>query len=68
MADLKNEGRIQKLKGKVQSTWGSITDDEYDKAQGNRDQLVGTIKETTGQAEDEIRRILDDLDKDDEDR
>jgi len=66
MADLKNEGRIQKLKGKVQSTWGSITDDDYDKAQGNRDQLVGVIKEKTGQAEEEIRRILDGLDKEDD--
>lgn len=63
MAERTQEGRIQKLKGKVQSTWGDITDDDYDRAQGNRDQLIGTIKEKTGQAEEEIRRMLNDMDE-----
>jgi uncharacterized protein YjbJ (UPF0337 family) len=66
MAERTREGRIQKLKGKVQATWSAITDDDYDRAQGNRDQLIGTIKEKTGRAEEEIRRMLDDMDKDEE--
>lgn len=66
MSETANEGRMQRLKGKVQSTWGSITDDDYTKAKGDRDQLVGTIKEKTGEAEEEIRRRLDELDKDDD--
>jgi uncharacterized protein YjbJ (UPF0337 family) len=57
------EGRMQKLKGKVQSTWGSITDDDLVKAQGKKEQLVGTIKEKTGEAEDDIRRKLDEMDR-----
>jgi uncharacterized protein YjbJ (UPF0337 family) len=68
MSEKVNEGRMQKLKGKVQSTWGSITDDDYQKSEGNREQLIGTIKEKTGQAEDEIRRLLDGFDKDDDER
>jgi uncharacterized protein YjbJ (UPF0337 family) len=64
MADLKNEGMMQKLKGKIQSIWGDITDDDVDRAQGDRNQLVGTIKQKTGEREEDIRRKLDDLDKD----
>ena len=66
MSEVKNEGRAQKLKGKVQSTWGSITDDDYAKAEGNREQLIGTIKEKTGQAEEEIRRRIDEIEKEDD--
>ena len=64
MSDIANEGRMQKLKGKVQSTWGSITDDDYQKSKGDREQLIGTIKEKTGEAEEAIRRRLDEFDKD----
>jgi uncharacterized protein YjbJ (UPF0337 family) len=56
---------MQKLKGKVQSAWCSITDDDYQKAKGDRDQLIGTIKEKTGEAEDAIRRRLDEFERDD---
>lgn len=66
MAERTTEGRLQKLKGKVQSTWGQITDDDFARAEGNRDQLVGTIREKTGQAEEEIRRMLDDIEREDE--
>jgi uncharacterized protein YjbJ (UPF0337 family) len=68
MSDLVNEGRVQKLKGKVQGTWGSITDDDFERAKGDRNQLIGTIKEKTGRAEEEIRRILDQLDEDEPSR
>ena len=63
-ADRASEGRIQKFKCKVRSMWGDITDDDVDRAQGNRDQLIGTIKEKTGQAESDIRKALEDFDKD----
>ena len=66
MSERANEGRMQRLKGKIQSTWGRITDDEYQQAEGNREQLVGKIKEKTGEAEEEIRHRLDEFDKDEE--
>ena len=65
MSETANEGRIQKLKGKIQSTWGSVTDDDYQKAKGNREQLIGTIKQKTGEAEESIRRRMDEFDRDD---
>lgn len=64
MSEMMNQGFMQKMKGKVQSVWGDITDDDIQKAQGNKDQLVGTIKEKTGQSEEEIRRRLDELERD----
>jgi uncharacterized protein YjbJ (UPF0337 family) len=55
---------MQRLKGQIQSAWGNITDDDYHKAQGDREQLIGTIKQKTGEAEEAIRRRLDDFDRD----
>jgi len=66
MNDLKREGFMQRMKGKVKATWGDITDDEYDKFGGNVDQLVGWIKQKTGESEDSIRERLDRMDKEDE--
>jgi uncharacterized protein YjbJ (UPF0337 family) len=65
MSDIANEGRLQKLKGKVQSAWGNITDDDYQKAKGDRDQLIGTIKEKTGETEEAIRRRLGEIERED---
>jgi uncharacterized protein YjbJ (UPF0337 family) len=55
MNDTKYEGMFQKFRGKIRETWGDLTDDDMDKAHGNLDQLIGTIKEKTGEAEDSIR-------------
>jgi uncharacterized protein YjbJ (UPF0337 family) len=38
---LKWEGRWDQLKGKVQQTWGDVTDDDLDIAEGNYDELIG---------------------------
>ena len=56
---LKWEGRWDQLKGKVQQTWGEMTNDDVDVAEGNWDELVGKIKERTGRTEEEIERELD---------
>jgi uncharacterized protein YjbJ (UPF0337 family) len=66
MNDLQREGFMQRMKGKVKSTWGDITDDDYDKFGGSVDQLVGWIKQKTGETEDSIRERLDKMDKEDE--
>ncbi|HUF15074.1 MAG TPA: CsbD family protein [Acidimicrobiia bacterium] len=55
---MKWEGRWDQLKGKVRETWGDITDDDIDVAEGNYEQLVGHIKEKTGESQEEIERKL----------
>jgi len=61
MADLKADGKLDQLKGRIQSVWGDLTDDDVDRAEGDRQQLVGTIKEKTGDAIESIEQKLDDL-------
>jgi uncharacterized protein YjbJ (UPF0337 family) len=52
------EGRWDQLKGKARKLWGQLTDNELEKAKGNFQQVVGIIKERTGETEEEIERKL----------
>ncbi len=56
---LKWEGRWDQLKGNAKQTWGDLTDDDLDVAEGNYDELIGRIKEKTGQTREDIERELD---------
>ena len=67
MADLKTEGRLDQARGKIRSTWGDLTDDDFDQAQGNTETLIGKIKERTGDTIENIRTKLDELMKDESD-
>lgn len=53
------EGRWDQLKGKAQQLWGDLTNDDLDVAEGNYEEMVGRIKERTGETEEEIRRRLE---------
>ena len=66
MGDLKTEGRLDRIRGRVRETWGEVTDDDFDRAQGSTENLIGRIKEKTGDTVEDIRRRLDELmDEDD---
>ncbi len=52
-------GRWDQLKGKAKQSWGDLTDDDLGVAEGQYDEMVGKIKERTGEQEEEIRRRLD---------
>lgn len=52
------EGRWEQLKGKAQQTWGQVTDDDVDVAEGNYEEFVGRIKERTGESVEEIQEKL----------
>lgn len=57
------EGNWKQFKGKVQSQWGKLTDDQLDVIDGKREQLAGKIQEAYGisqdEAEKEIKRFED---------
>lgn len=60
---MKWEGRWEQLKGKARQAWGNLTDDDVDVVEGNFEELVGRIKERTGETAEEIHnRLNDDLD------
>jgi uncharacterized protein YjbJ (UPF0337 family) len=58
-AKMKWEGRWDQLKGKAKQTWGDLTNDDLDVAEGNYDEFVGKIKERTGESAEDIKRKLD---------
>ncbi len=52
------QGNWKQLKGKVKEAWGDLTDDELDKFQGKRDQLIGHIQKKYGQSKEQIEQRL----------
>jgi len=58
---VKWDGRWDQLKGAVKNMWGSITDDELLKVEGDYDRTVGLIKERTGESAEAIQKRLDEF-------
>jgi uncharacterized protein YjbJ (UPF0337 family) len=53
------KGKWNELKGKVKEQWGDLTNDDLDRIEGQRDQLVGTIQQRYGKARDEVEREVE---------
>jgi uncharacterized protein YjbJ (UPF0337 family) len=53
-------GNWKQFTGHAKEQWGKLTDDDFDKAAGKRDQLAGRIQERYGIARDEADRQIDD--------
>lgn len=55
-------GKWKQMRGKAKEWWGELTDDEIDRVQGKKDQLVGKLQEKYGytkeQAESEIDKHM----------
>lgn len=54
------EGRWKEFKGKARETWGDLTDDEYDRVAGKRDQMVGLMQKKYGDSKDAAEKRVDD--------
>ncbi len=50
--NVKNEGTVDKAKGRVKEATGSLTGDKDRKAEGRADQDKGTLKKKKGAAKD----------------
>ena len=55
------KGKWQNAKGHIKEAWGDLTDDDLDRSEGKWDQVVGTIREKTGEAGNAIEEKLDKL-------
>ncbi|KAB0265141.1 CsbD family protein [Microvirga brassicacearum] len=53
------KGQWMQFKGKAKEQWGDLTDDDLDRAEGSRDQLIGRIQERYGIAKEEAEREVD---------
>jgi uncharacterized protein YjbJ (UPF0337 family) len=41
-------GNWKQFKGKAQEKWGQLSDDDFDRIAGKRDQLIGRVQECYG--------------------
>lgn len=53
------EGRWRQWKGEMQRLWGKMTDDDFDRAEGNRDKLIGSLQERYGWERNHAEREFD---------
>jgi uncharacterized protein YjbJ (UPF0337 family) len=58
MADPYAKGQWNELKGKIKEQWGELTNDDLDRAEGRRDQLIGAIQQRYGKARNEVEEEL----------
>ena len=54
------EGTWKQYMGKAKETWGDLTDDDFDRVAGKRDQMVGLVQKKYGRAKNEAEREVDD--------
>jgi uncharacterized protein YjbJ (UPF0337 family) len=52
-------GAWKQFKGRLREAWGALSDQDVDRYEGRRDQLLGHIEQKTGEARDSIARKLD---------
>jgi len=52
------EGRWEQLTGRIKSLWGSVTDDDLTKAEGDYERVIGLLKEKTGKTREQLEEAL----------
>ena len=53
------QGNWHEIKGKLQSKWSSLTDDDVNEFHGNVEQLMGKIQKKTGAGRESIEKFFD---------
>jgi len=54
------QGRWEQLKGKARIKWGKLTNDDIDQIKGERQKLVGKLRERYGLASERAEQDVDD--------
>ena len=57
------KGKWNEYKGKAKERWGELTDDDLDKVEGKRDQLVGLVQQQYGRSREQTEKELDDWER-----
>lgn len=52
-------GHWNEVKGRLKEHWGQLTDDDFRRAEGSTDQLVGVVQQKTGATKSEVERFID---------
>jgi uncharacterized protein YjbJ (UPF0337 family) len=59
MTDHIIEGQWKQLKGEAKRLWGKLTEDDLERAAGNRDKLVGSLQERYGYHKEQAQNEFD---------
>jgi uncharacterized protein YjbJ (UPF0337 family) len=54
------KGRWAQLKGELKTQWGKLTDNDITQIEGQKDKLVGKVRERYGIERDEAERQVND--------
>jgi len=54
------QGQWEQLKGKARIKWGKLTNDDIDQIKGERQKLVGKLRERYGVAQERAEQDVDD--------
>ncbi len=54
------KGQWKQMRGQIKEWWGNLTDDDLDRINGQRDQLIGMLQKRYGYDKDQATRELDD--------
>lgn len=52
------EGKWDQFKGQIRQHYGKITDDELEQAKGDKQELIGKIKEQYGEAREDVENAV----------
>ncbi|MEX1022891.1 MAG: CsbD family protein [Dehalococcoidia bacterium] len=55
------QGKWSQARGQAKERWGELTDDDLDRVDGMKDQLVGRIQERYGIAKEEAEQQADEF-------
>ena len=53
-------GKWKQMKGRAKQQWGELTDDDLDRIEGSRDELVGLIQARYGKSKEAAEKEVDD--------
>jgi uncharacterized protein YjbJ (UPF0337 family) len=53
------EGKWAEWRGMVKERWGKLTDDDMNRINGKRDQLMGKLQQRYGYAKEQAEREID---------
>ncbi|MHB8535075.1 MAG: CsbD family protein [Sulfuricaulis sp.] len=54
-------GNWKQLSGRIKAKWGKLTDNDLEKAEGNKEYLLGKLQEHYGLAKDKAEQNLKDI-------
>ncbi len=55
------QGNWKQVKGKFKEQWGKISDDDLERIEGKRDQIVGLLQKRYGLSKEEAERQVSDF-------